>query len=209
MGSLSIYAKCNANKCLFPMIIGTDDLELLPSHARQLVFYFSKKMKKQTLHWLQNAFSISPSSSNRSRTDDNLMSGRFPSKSALSSRNRKASNRQLTRAKKLRHLGDKDIQLRRSPASHEISSVGSSAVSAGVSVPPSPLPLPMPELQLLLRQDSRLTSQSSSSCNVPLPSPIDAYHNGRLSLSAEDEKEREASEGSNADANNDGIPLCR
>lgn len=166
-------------------------------------------MKKQTLHWLQNAFSISPSSSNRSRSDDNLMSGRFPSKSALSSRNRKGSNRQLTRARKLRHLGDKDIQLRRSPTPHEISSVGSSAVSAGVSVPPSPVPLPMPELQLLLRQDSKLTSQSSPSCNVPLPSPIDAYHNSRFNLSAEDEKEREGSEGSNPDANNDGIPLGR
>lgn len=203
--SLSIYAKCNANECFFPMITDTDALELSPCHGQRLLFCFSTKMKKQTLNWLQNAFSISPSSSNRSRSDDSLMSGIHPSKSALASRNRKGSNRQLTRARKLRHLGEKDIQLRRSPASREISSVGSSALSAA----PSPVPLPMPELQLLLRQDSRLTSQSSPSFNVPLPSPINAYHNSRFSLSAEDEKEREGSAGSNADANTDGIPSGR
>lgn len=164
-------------------------------------------MKKQTLHWLQNAFSFYPSSSSRSPSDDNLMGGRRSSKSSFALRNRKGSNRQLTRARKLRHLGDKDVQLQRSPSSRDISSVRSSSVSVGALAPPSPVPLPMPELQLLLRQDSKLTSQSSAPCNAPLPSPIEAHHISRLSVG--DEKEREGGEASNAVANNNGIALRR
>ncbi|XP_043712647.1 mitogen-activated protein kinase kinase kinase 5-like isoform X2 [Telopea speciosissima] len=104
-------------------------------------------------------------------------------------RNRKASNEQprLTRARKLRHLNEEDIEglppLRsRSPLSqpdpmlvsrspNNLEPASTSARTRPSSVVPHPLPIP--ELYMLLQRDSGFTS-SMHTGDCPLPSPKEA-----------------------------------
>lgn len=157
----------------------------------RITLSFTPTMRKQTSHWWQNAFSFSSSSSPKSTSDDSLIVGRRGGRSI----------RQLTRAKKLRHLTDADVEFWRStPSSFENSP---SRLSAGAFSPAAaaPQPLPLPESQTLLRRDAKFASDKSSSGNVPLPSPGDAHQRG---YSDAEEREKEKTDGLNGFSNNDG-----
>nr|XP_027077691.1 mitogen-activated protein kinase kinase kinase 5 [Coffea arabica] len=161
-------------------------------------------MKKPTASWLQNAFSFSSSSSTKSTSDDSIISGRYAAKPSLFSSRGGRSSRLLTRAKKLRHLTDCDVEFSRSTrASFDDSparlSMGAFSPAAAAAAPPSPQPLPLPELQMLLRRDSKSASDRTTSKNVPLPSPGEAH---QRECGAE-EKEKEKSDCLNGVMNND------
>ncbi|XP_073293913.1 mitogen-activated protein kinase kinase kinase 5-like isoform X1 [Primulina huaijiensis] len=139
------------------------------------------------MHWWQGAFT---SASKSHSDDDSVIVGgadsRYSLKPSFFSSGR---SRHLTRARKLRHVTENDVQTWRSPCQ----STHSRSPSA------SPQPLPLPELQVLLRRDPKFASSSSN--GVPLPSPRDVIMNQR---GCEEEigrsREREAAEGLDADA---------
>ncbi|KAL2522839.1 mitogen-activated protein kinase kinase kinase 5 [Forsythia ovata] len=87
--------------------------------------------------------------------------GRYTLKTGMFSTRK---SRQLTRARKLRHLTDNDVELWRTP-SHFVNSPAQ----------PCPQPLPLPELKLLLRHDAKLSGSATNSYN--LPSPHDVHNN--------------------------------
>ncbi|CAA2981278.1 mitogen-activated protein kinase kinase kinase 5-like isoform X2 [Olea europaea var. sylvestris] len=139
------------------------------------------------MHWWQGAFT--PSS--KSNSDDNLIGGgmgRYTLKTDMCS---STKSRQLTRARKLRHLTDNDVELWRTP-------------THGVNLPsqpcPQPLPLPLPEDHVLLGHDVKLNGSATNSYN--LPSPYDALSKvGHRGCGGGEERniEREKSKELNAD----------
>uniref|UniRef100_A0A5B7B7S1 Putative mitogen-activated protein kinase kinase kinase YODA isoform X2 n=1 Tax=Davidia involucrata TaxID=16924 RepID=A0A5B7B7S1_DAVIN len=151
------------------------------------------------MRWWQNAFSSSSSSSSSSskRHSDNTHLHLHKFSKGL------RSQRRLTRARRLRHLGDNDVGvaddayldrpgLRRSSSS-TLDNLSPQSLSVG------PQPLPLPELAMLLHRDdgaSNSTSNSSSG-NIPLPSPKEAPVKGR--------EERERADGLVGDENGDGV----
>ncbi|KZV23102.1 mitogen-activated protein kinase kinase kinase YODA [Dorcoceras hygrometricum] len=138
------------------------------------------------MHWWQGAFASKSHSD-----DDSVIVGdadsRYSLKPSFFSSGR---SRHLTRARKLRHVTENDVQMWRSP------SQGTHFRSPSES----PQPLPLPELQVLLRRDPKFASSSSN--GVPLPSPRDVIQNQRGCEEKEigRSREREAAEGLDADA---------
>uniref|UniRef100_A0A5B7B4K5 mitogen-activated protein kinase kinase kinase n=1 Tax=Davidia involucrata TaxID=16924 RepID=A0A5B7B4K5_DAVIN len=144
------------------------------------------------MRWWQNAFSSSSSSSSSSskRHSDNTHLHLHKFSKGL------RSQRRLTRARRLRHLGDNDVGvaddayldrpgLRRSSSS-TLDNLSPQSLSVG------PQPLPLPELAMLLRRDA-----NSTSGNVPLPSPKEAPSRGG--------EERERADGLIRVGNGDGV----
>ncbi|KAK4487310.1 hypothetical protein RD792_006083 [Penstemon davidsonii] len=109
------------------------------------------------MHWWQGAFA----SSSKPQADDDTVI-RYSGKPGFFASRR---NRQLQRARKLRHINENDVESWRSPSQFE-NSPARSAASA------TPQPLPLPELHVLLRGDPKFAN--TSSYGVPLPSPRDA-----------------------------------
>ncbi|CAA2978100.1 mitogen-activated kinase kinase kinase 5-like isoform X2 [Olea europaea subsp. europaea] len=134
------------------------------------------------MHWWQGAFTPSP----KSHSDDNIIGrgmGLYTLKTGMRSSRK---SRQLTRARKLRHLTDNDVELWRTPTHCD-----------NLPSQPCPQPLPLPESQELLRHDVKLNGSSTNSYN--LPSPHDAHNNvGRRGGGGGDRNiEREKSEALN------------
>ncbi|XP_073018790.1 mitogen-activated protein kinase kinase kinase 5-like isoform X2 [Primulina eburnea] len=140
------------------------------------------------MHWWQGAFT---SASKSHSDDDSVIIGggdsRYSLKPNFFSSGR---SRHLTRARKLRHVTENDVQMWRSP----------SQITHSRSSSASPLPLPLPELQVLLRRDPKFASSSSN--GVPLPSPRDVIQNQRGCEEKQigRSRERDATEGLDADA---------
>ncbi|CAI9752832.1 unnamed protein product [Fraxinus pennsylvanica] len=104
--------------------------------------------------------------SSKSNSDDNLIGGGMGGYTLKTDMCSSTKSRQLTRARKLRHLTDNDVELWRTPT-HCVNSLSQPC--------PQPLPLPLPEVQVLLRHDVKLNGSATNSYN--LPSPYDALSN--------------------------------